>query len=93
MSISDEPGPEDGLFAQLAGMEAHVNDEVNVRLLSDYALADKLADVRRVLIDSGEMLEPRTEAGRDLHSLRAALLIEHRQRQNKGMSDSEGEGT
>jgi len=69
---------EDGMFA---GLEAQFDDvviaDVGVVSLMDAAtLLNRFAAVERELRDRSEMLEARTDAGRELHSARAAMLIE-----------------
>lgn len=77
----------------LAGLDFEPGDDadttVDVTALSDLELANLLEDTRQQLLEMGEMLSDLTntygtEAGspeaRELHSLRAACLIETRKR-------------
>lgn len=55
-------------------------DWVNVQLLDELELSRRYNQTREDLLASGEMLNPTTQAGRDLHSERAAYLIEMKRR-------------
>ena len=54
--------------------------DVNVRLLNDAELSSRFSQVRQELMERGEMLNPTTQTGRDLHSERCAYLLELRRR-------------
>lgn len=72
----------DAQFAALMeGVE--LNTEVgvaDVSTLTDQELASLMEKTRAELYERGEMLKPTTERARELHSLRAALVIESRER-------------
>lgn len=68
----------------VAGLEIEVPEPTrSVRDLSDEELSSALNEVRQQLLAMGEMHHQTTKAGRGLQSLRAALLIEIRRRQDK----------
>lgn len=75
----------DDLFDSIvAGLEDEIvqpGNTVSVRDLNDAELSSCFNDTRDELLQMGEMQVPRTEKGRELHSLRAACLIEIRRRQ------------
>lgn len=56
------------------------DDILRVDQLDDLNLAVKHKEVRKALMDSGEMLDPKTDTGRELHSQRVALIVEMRRR-------------
>lgn len=79
--MADNPGPNDDLFAQLADIE--IPDEAeftDLKKLSDLQLSDLYAKTREELLDRKEMLEQRTERGRELISRRNAQVLELRRR-------------
>lgn len=72
---------EDDPNAILADLESQFEDieepwAESVRDFSDLELSGRFNEVRSRLIELNEMQDPRTEEGRELHSLRAAYLIE-----------------
>lgn len=73
---------EDALFAELeANLDDIVLADVEVVSTMDTAtLLVRFAAVERELRERLEMHEARTEPGRELHSARAAMLIELRRR-------------
>lgn len=70
---------EDNVRALLDGLE-EPNDIVDVQALSTMELLTYHQAIRKQLYELGEMLEPRTDKGRDLHSQRTACIIELRRR-------------
>lgn len=75
-------GDADDIFA---GMMADLDlqeptDIVNVALLDEVELSKRFNAVKQQLLERGEMLKPKTQEGRDLHSERAAYLLELRRR-------------
>lgn len=54
--------------------------DVNVTLLDDAELSRRFNEVREDLMARGEMINCKTQTGRDLHSQRAAYIIELRKR-------------
>lgn len=58
-------------------MAVHPEDEpvIDITALGDIELLDSFHAVDRELRGLSEMLHPRTDRGRELHSLRAALRI------------------
>lgn len=91
-NYSDVPDPDLDLDADTAEMFANfeaelagLDDGVNVRPvteLSDRELLERIDDIRQRLYELGEMQanNPTTDEARDLHSERAALLIEQSRR-------------
>lgn len=78
-----EPDDEDvlaGLEEQLADLVLDPGDTTNVRELSPKDLLARFAAVERKLREMAELMVPRTQEGRDLHSQRAAYLVELRRR-------------
>ena len=73
---------EDGLFAQLEGLFDEVDKEAPTGYgdLSDIELLDLYEETLVQIREIREILSPRTQEGRDLHSKRGALLIELRTR-------------
>lgn len=75
----------DDEFARLVGM-LDLSDvgpmvpEVVVTTLDDEQLSRRYNEVREELMQRGEMLNCSTQTGRDLHSQRAAYIIEMRKR-------------
>ncbi len=72
----------------VAGLDIEEPDDVlDIRSLSDWDLVEMSANVRRELLDSDQMYGDLQEStavatpeGRDLHSLRVALLVEMNRR-------------
>lgn len=58
--------------------------DVNVTTLDDLELNRRFTEVKQELLNRKEMIDAKTQTGRDLHSQRAAYLIELRKR---GLSD------
>lgn len=84
MVVDDEdavPEPEmpDDLRSMLDAVEEPV-DVVNVTELDDSKLIRLFSDVRNELFKLGEMMAPKTDRGRELHSLRTACLLETQRR-------------
>lgn len=83
-----EPEPEhdwDDEFAKLTasidmGDMPDPSDTVNVALLDDAELNKRFTLCREELMNRSEMLKPSTDRGRELHSERAAYLIELKKR-------------
>lgn len=79
-----EPPPEgdDALFAELEGLFDSVDEVevVDVTLLGNEELLGRFHELTRKIQDRHEVLAPRTDEGRELHSLRAAMSVELRQR-------------
>lgn len=75
----------DDEFSKLVGM-LDLSDigpmipDVNVTLLDDAELSKRFNETREELMQRGEMINCTTQAGRDLHSIRAAYIIELRKR-------------
>lgn len=53
---------------------------VDVNALDTVALSTLYNDIREELMELEEMLEPKSDRGRELHSIRAACVIEMRKR-------------
>lgn len=75
----------DSEFEKLVGM-LDLSDigpmipDVNVTLLDDAELSRRFNETREELMSRGEMINCSTQTGRDLHSQRAAYIIELRKR-------------
>jgi hypothetical protein len=67
-----------GLMADLDLQEP--TDVVNVALLDEVELSRRYNAVKQALLEKKEMLHPKTQEGRDLHSERASYLLEMRRR-------------
>lgn len=84
-AVTDEDPLEDE-FDKIVG-QLDINPQivdVNVTTLDDLELNRRFTAVKQELLDRKEMIEAKTQTGRDLHSQRAAYLIELRKR---GLSD------
>ncbi len=66
--------------AEDAMRDVVAQESLNVTLLSDIELLDKLQSVTDELRNRSEMLRPTTETGRDLHSVRGAVVVELKRR-------------
>ena len=80
-----EPPPDDGddpLFAELEGIFEGVDtyEVVDVTKLDNDALLTRFHELTEQIKARREVLAPRTDEGRELHSLRAAMSIELRNR-------------
>lgn len=80
-----EPGDPEEAADLMARLEAEftdidTSDVEDVTKLEGGALLRQFALVERQLRDIGEMMQPHSEDGRELHSRRAAYLIEMRRR-------------
>lgn len=72
---------ESSFDAIIAGLDMEIPDSVvSVKEMADYELTMRLEAIRRRLLNEGGMIDPQTQTQRDLHSERAALLIEARLR-------------
>ncbi len=73
---------EDDPFAEFEKQfsDLDLSDTVNYKALTDIEVLDHFSDVRTRLLDLGEMMEPKTVEGRELHSKRVALLVIIRER-------------
>lgn len=71
-----------GLFAQLEGIFDTVDNEgvINYTEWTDEALLDEYHEVMDEIREIAEVLSPRTQQGRDLHSQRYAVLLELQKR-------------
>jgi hypothetical protein len=80
-----EPPSIDDEFQKLVGMLdmeqfGEGMPEVSVAVLNDAELSSRYNEVREELMKRGEMINPTTQIGRDLHSQRGAYIIELRRR-------------
>lgn len=80
-----EPPPEGddaALFAELEGIFDEVSEYevVDVTKFGDEELLSQFHSITREIKNRHEVLAPRTDEGRELHSLRAAMSVELRQR-------------
>jgi hypothetical protein len=66
----------------VAGLELdQPSDAISVRDLNDVELSNHFNETRDELLALGEMQQPTTDRGRELHSIRTACLVEIRRRQ------------
>lgn len=72
--------PFEDMVADLVFDEEITDLPTPVSDLTDRQLLTELSEVRRQLVGTPDMIEARTERGRELHSRRAALLIESNRR-------------
>jgi hypothetical protein len=73
--------PEDTMRQMIDALDLPAADpETNVQLLNELELCNRFDSVTRELMRLGETLMPKTQHGRDLHSTRAAYLIEMKRR-------------
>lgn len=76
--------PDDELFKRFeAQLDTDIpTDVVDVTTIPDVDLVNRLHELDAELDKSGELmaLNPRTQEARDLHSLRAAVLVEMKRR-------------
>lgn len=89
MSLLEPEDPDDIFASIVAGMDVEDPDDViDLSTLTDAALSSRFNDVREALLAIGEMHPDAvpTAEGRELHSIRAACLLEMRQR---GWADPE----
>jgi len=70
------PDPSDDLRALIDGLGIQEPDVIPVGQLSERALIERYQRVQRELASRGELRDPRTEEGKELHSQHGALLIE-----------------
>jgi hypothetical protein len=72
----------DDIFAALTeGVDLVMpEDAVDFTTLSSLDLSERYNEVRDELLASGEMRDPTTERGRELHSIRNACLVELKKR-------------
>lgn len=77
--MSDTRDPWEELQAQLEALDLEptdASDIVNVSTLADEDLIVRLQETVDELFRRKEALAPKTQTGRDLHSVRTALLVE-----------------
>lgn len=85
MPTAELPDPDDAFRALMQDVDIPIpTDVVNVSLLDEAELNKRFTFCKQELYEMGEMLRPKTERGRELHSERAAYLVEMRRR---GMVD------
>ncbi len=80
--MAEASSADDAFFSIVEGLDfdARMIVDVNVTLLSDIELMTRYGACREELLERREMQNPRTETGRELHSQRAAYIIELRKR-------------
>ncbi len=73
---------DDDLFAQLEDIFNEVDNEevINYTTWTDEALLDEYHEVMDAIKTIAQILHPRTQEGRDLHSKRYAVLLELQKR-------------
>lgn len=76
--------PFDAIVADLDFAIETPEDVVDATALSDPDLAVTLSRCKQELLKLGEMLSPRSERGRELHSERVSLVVEMRRRKLLG---------
>lgn len=89
MSVLEPPSGDDDILAALDFEPDETPTVVDVKALNDLELANLLEDTRQKLLGMGEMMsdmestfgtQAATPEARDLHSLRAACLVEMSER-------------
>ena len=70
----------DDLDALGLDFDPEIEEVVSVQTLSTEEIAKRLSEIKSRLLDLGEALHQHTQEARDLHSERAALLIEYAKR-------------
>lgn len=81
--MTDDQEIDDQFRALTEGLDAEIpppTDVVSVCMLDELGLSRRFNEVRQALLNMSEMVDPKTEKGRELHSERAALIIEMRRR-------------
>lgn len=84
MSTIEPPDANEEFERLMEGLDltVPVNVEV-VTLLDEVELSRRFNSVKQELLQRGEMISPKTDTGRELHSQRTAYILEMRKR---GMS-------
>lgn len=73
--------PEESMRQMVEGLDWPDPDPtVSVSLLDEQELIKRFKEVEQELLEMGEMLHPKSVKARDLHSTRAAYLIELKKR-------------
>lgn len=81
MSTIEPPDADDEFNRLMEGLDLTVPINVeSVTMLDEVELSRRFNEVRGELLTRGEMISPKTDTGRELHSQRAALLVEMRRR-------------
>jgi hypothetical protein len=81
MSTMEPPDADDEFKRLMEGLEleAPINVE-DVSLLTEVELSSRFNKVRQDLLARGEMIDPKTDTGREMHSQRTAYMLEMRRR-------------
>jgi hypothetical protein len=76
--VTDDAASSDPVPPELEGLDFEIDGpaDITVSLLEDWVLRTRLDETVAELIQRGEALQPTTSTGRDLHSIRTALLVE-----------------
>lgn len=81
MSTMEPPDANEEFNALVEGLELTVPTDVEeVALLSEVELSSRFHKVRQDLLARGEMMDPKTDTGRELHSKRVAYMLEMQRR-------------
>jgi len=84
MSTIEPPDADDEFQRLMDGLDLTIPTNVeSVTMLDEVELSRRFNDCKQQLLRRGEMISPKTDEGRELHSLRAAYIVEMRRR---GMS-------
>jgi hypothetical protein len=81
MSTVEPPDADDEFRRLMEGLDLTIPTDVEqVSVLSEVELSRRWNKVRQDLLARGEMMEPKTDTGRELHSLRHAYMLEMQRR-------------
>ena len=81
MSTMEPPDANDEFNALVEGLDLTVPTDVEeVALLSEVELSSRFNKVRQDLLARGEMMDPKTDTGREMHSKRMAYMLEMQRR-------------
>jgi len=76
----DAPDPRDPLFTQLEDIWVDESEIENFYALDDMALLERFEEVTTEIKQAQQVIRPRTQSARDLHSLRYAIQLELQRR-------------
>lgn len=80
MPTEDAPDPNDFLFKQLEDITVDESEIENFSVLDDMRLLERFEEVTTAIKVEHQVLRPRDQNARDLHSLRYALQLELQRR-------------
>lgn len=73
--LTDEHDQDDDWASRLADLDEPA-DVIDVTVISNHEIMIRFSRVRERLYELNEMEHPSTDEGRELHSLRSAILVE-----------------